>query len=400
MHSLSRPIWCARPRRALAVLFVSMTALLNACGGASASGQAAAIDCPVAQQAAGAVDCVMRQFMASSGVTAATIAIVHHDQLLLEQGYGHQDAAATIALPANALMLTASIVKPVTAAAIQRLASAGKLALSDHAFCNGRNAPCWLAAGLTGAGADARAADITILHLLSMTAGFDPAVSGDPITQEAAIRQSLRLSAPPQRTDIIGYRMARALDFAPGARYAYANFSYLVLGQIIEQASGMGYVAYVNEAVFQPLGVAGADFRGAASLIKDHDPREPNYICSETGASTFVPGATVKANDGVIHAPNWVSVGFALTTAKAMAQFGARYQIWGGDAAELPTAGTGTLLRAPLDQFAFGKLCGSQTILRQRRSGASYAVLLNKSDGFEAATLMVALDRVLDQLQR
>ncbi|WP_426196718.1 hypothetical protein [Massilia sp. DWR3-1-1] len=54
-------------------------------------------------------------------------------------------------------------------------------------------------------------------------------------------------------------------------------------------------------------------------------------------------------------------------TAKAMAQCGAHYQTWGSDAAELPSASTGTVLRAPLDQFAFDKLCGSQTILRQRR---------------------------------
>jgi CubicO group peptidase (beta-lactamase class C family) len=260
-----------------------------------------------------------------------------------------------------------------------------------------------LSADLSGPATDARAGDITILQLLTMTSGFDPAASGDQILQEAAIQKSLGISTPPQRTDIIRYRLARPLDTAPGAKYAYANFNYLVLGQIIEQASGRPYVAYVNSAIFEKLGVASTDFVGAASLVKDHGPREPNYLCSEKGASVYAPGNTVALNDGYIRADNWVSAGFSVTTSKAMALFGANYQIWGDTSAESPSARTGTALTAPLDQFAAGAWCGTESLLGQRKSGVSYAVLINKSspasDSNYAGTLKAALDKVLNELR-
>jgi CubicO group peptidase (beta-lactamase class C family) len=228
-------------------------------------------------------------------------------------------------------------------------------------------------------------------------------VSGDPILQEATIQKSFGLTTPPQRSDILRYRLARPLDSAPGTKYAYANFNYLVLGEIIEQASGSEYISYVNAQIFQPLGVPSSDFVGAASLIKDHNPREPNYICSEKGPSVYAPGTTVQLNDGFIRASNWVSVGFAVTTSRALALFSGTYQIWGNDASESPSDRTGTPLAAPLDQFAVGEWCGTQALLRQRPSGVSYAVLMNKSspdsDSMYAGTVKAALDKVLTQLK-
>jgi CubicO group peptidase (beta-lactamase class C family) len=41
----------------------------------------------------------------------------------------------------------------------------------------------------------------------------------------------------------------------PGERYAYTNMSYLMLGAIIEQASGQRYEDYCRESVLRPLGV-------------------------------------------------------------------------------------------------------------------------------------------------
>lgn len=404
MVFISRSVWPAQPRGVAAVLLLGMTAALGGCGGGrTEAARLAPIDCPSAQQIGSAVDCVMAQFMASSGVTAATVTIMQNGQPLLDKGYGYQDAAKTTPLPANALMLTASIVKPVTAAAIQKLVNAGSLSLSDHAFCNGRNAPCRLSSSLLGPGTDARVGDITILQLMTMTAGFDTTASSDPILQEAAIQKSLGLSTPPQRSDVIRYRLTRPLDTAPGAKYAYSNFNYLVLGQIIEQASGDSYIPYVNSTIFKPLGVASTDFIGAASLLKDRSPREPNYICSETGPSVYLPGKTVPLNDGYIRADNWVSAGFSVTTSKAMALFGGSYQIWGNANSEVPSDRTGTPLTAPLDQFAVGEWCGTQTLLRQRLSGVSYAVLMNKSspdsNSMYAGTLKASLDKVLSQLK-
>jgi N-acyl-D-amino-acid deacylase len=49
--------------------------------------------------------------------------------------------------------------------------------------------------------------------------------------------------------------MGRPLDFDPGARFAYSNFGYCVLGRIIEQVTGETYDNHVKKAVLAPMGI-------------------------------------------------------------------------------------------------------------------------------------------------
>lgn len=303
----------------------------------------------------------MTPFMAANGITAATVAIAKDGVMLAERGYG---------VPANALFITASIVKPVTAAAIQQLARGRKLALTDHVFCTGSNAPCWLARELQPATPDSRVAGITIGHVLEHQGGWDADVKGDPMVSEFEIQQSLALSTPPQQDDIIRFVMRQQLDFAPGTKTAYSNFGYLLLGQIIEKASGAGYVQYVQQNIMGAIGVATSDFQAMRSLLRDRHPREPNYITTVMAPSVFAPGTTVLALDGAMRAENWVAAGATIATAKAMALFAAHYRIPDG----VPLAG------ATNNGGFSGADPGVATVLRQLPSGISYAVMMNKLD--------------------
>ncbi len=334
------------------------------------------------------IDDVMTVFMKDTGVTAATVAIMKDGVVLYEQGYGFKDEAKQMPLPANALLVTASIVKPVTAAAIQNLAKAGTLALTDHAFCTGSNAPCWLPADLLPITADGRVKDITIQQLIEHQGGWDASISGDPYVAEAIIQQSLGLSRPPERSDIIRFVLAQPLDFVPGTRTVYSNFGYLLLGLIIEQAAKASYVHYVQDVIFQPLGISKADFEGAKSLLKDRNPREPNYITSIMAPSVFVPGTMVLATDGAIRAENWFAAGTVISTANAMAKFAAHYRIPDGVPLDGKTNNGGF----------FGADPGSATVMRQLPSGVSYAVLMNKLDESTTGGETAYQTRILEQI--
>lgn len=366
---------------------LALVAMLAGCGAGSAgsvpSNAGKSLTC-VAQQAGasvaellacsgdlnGKLDAAMAPFMAANGITAATVAVARDGIMLAERGYGHRDSARQVPLPANALFITASIVKPVTAAAIQKLARARKLALSDHVFCTGSNAPCWLAPALQPDSPDLRIAAITIAQLLEHQGGWDAEISGDPMVSEFGIQQALGLAAPPQQDDIIRFVMRQQLDFAPGTRTAYSNFGYLLLGQIIEKASESGYIQYVQEAIMGPLGIAETDFDGMRSLLRDHHPREPNYMTTVMAPSVFVPGTIVNALDGAVRAENWASAGATIATAKAMTLFAAHYRIPDG----LPLAG------AKHNGGFSGADPGVATVLRQLPSGVSYTVMMNKLD--------------------
>jgi N-acyl-D-amino-acid deacylase len=45
------------------------------------------------------------------------------------------------------------------------------------------------------------------------------------------------------------------LDFKPGARFAYSNLGYIILGRIIENVSGERYESYVKRSVLAPIGI-------------------------------------------------------------------------------------------------------------------------------------------------
>lgn len=44
-------------------------------------------------------------------------------------------------------------------------------------------------------------------------------------------------------------------DSAPGEKWAYSNWGYMLLGAIIEQASGQRYAEFLQQAFFDPLGM-------------------------------------------------------------------------------------------------------------------------------------------------
>ncbi len=94
----------------------------------------------------------------------------------------------------------------------------------------------------------------TVRHLLSHSAGLPNPV---PITW-------IHLAAEegPPLDEMVAGLLARhgRLESEPGSRYAYSNVGYLVLGQVVERASGERYPDYVKRHILDVLGMTGAGF--------------------------------------------------------------------------------------------------------------------------------------------
>jgi hypothetical protein len=54
---------------------------------------------------------------------------------------------------------------------------------------------------------------------------------------------------------LIGLFRGKPPEFAPGERWAYNNSGYILLGAIIEKASGKSYEDFVEQEIFAPLGM-------------------------------------------------------------------------------------------------------------------------------------------------
>jgi CubicO group peptidase (beta-lactamase class C family) len=159
---------------------------------------------------------------------AGSILAARGEKIILAKGYGLADREKKIAQTAETVFSIGSITKQFTGAAILKLEMAGKLSVTDP-----------IAKFFHGVPADK--SGITLHQLLTHTAGLPDALGDDyeSIGREAFLKRAME---------------SRLLS-KPGARYAYSNVGYSLLGIIIELVSGKGYEDYLREAIFAPAGM-------------------------------------------------------------------------------------------------------------------------------------------------
>jgi len=130
-------------------------------------------------------------------------------------------------------VLVYSASKTFTATAVGFAIAEGHLALDDRVVD--------LLGDAVPAEVDARTAQITVHHLLSMSTGHDTD------TADAAV------SAPPQEW------VARVLGVAPaapvGSRHVYNNGASFLLGELVRQRTGQDILEYLQPRLFEPLGI-------------------------------------------------------------------------------------------------------------------------------------------------
>lgn len=134
-----------------------------------------------------------------------------------------------------------SMDKMFTAVAVLQLVQAGRIVLNDP-----------VAKFLPDYPNKDLASKVTIHHLLTHTGG-----TGDIFGPEFdAHRLELRTLE-----DYVRLYGKRGLEFEPGSRWAYSNYGFILLGVVIEKVSGQSYYDYVDQHVFQPIGMTSTGFR-------------------------------------------------------------------------------------------------------------------------------------------
>jgi CubicO group peptidase (beta-lactamase class C family) len=174
------------------------------------------------------------QAAARSGFSGAVL-VAREGETVLRAGYSRRGTIT----PENAFWI-GSLVKPIAASAILKLADEGRLSTNDS-----------IARFLAGVPADKR--EITIHHLLTHTSGLPTAYAADGITD---------------RGEAVRAILALPLKSRPGAEVSYSNDAFTLLAAIVEIASGRPYEQFVEEAVLKPAGMAHSGFwPGPASSL-------------------------------------------------------------------------------------------------------------------------------------
>ncbi len=195
-------------------------------------------------------DDMMTGFLERHGAPGAALAVTRQGRLVYARGFGLADIETGRTVQPDSSFRIASVSKPLTAIAVLQITAKKSVSLDTPAFevlPPGR----WL----TGR-ADPRLKRVTIRHLLQHRAGWDRDRSFDPIVRPVEAVRSAKKRLPAKPEDILRYALTLPLDFDPGARFAYSNVGYLLLGRVIEHLASTNYESYVRENVLQPAGIS------------------------------------------------------------------------------------------------------------------------------------------------
>lgn len=190
------------------------------------------------------IESIVTGWMHDNDVPGASVALVDEDGERYAAGFGARDVESNAPATPDTLYGMGSITKPVTALAVGRLEEAGLLSVDDAVD------------EYVDHYEDAPGEPITIAELLSHTSGmpasptgtFDQALEGFPagIADGADLERFVRDSTE-----------FRAVD---EQRFFYYNTGYDVLGEVVEAVDGRPYASYVDEEIFDPLGMERSTF--------------------------------------------------------------------------------------------------------------------------------------------
>ncbi len=174
-----------------------------------------------------------------------TVLIAKDDKIIYRKAFGMANLELKVPMkPENVLQL-ASITKQFTSVAILILMEQGKLSLQDNLSKYITDFP--------------RGNEITLHHLLNHTSGIKS------YTNLPEFRAKTRLDMTPE--EIIGSFKNLPLEFNPNEKYEYSNSGYVLLGYIIEKLSGMNYEDFIQNNIFDKLGMKNSYYANTYKII-------------------------------------------------------------------------------------------------------------------------------------
>jgi len=177
---------------------------------------------------------LLGEWTRSDEIPAAALCVGRGSRMLEPRFFGRQ-RLDLVSRPVreDALFLSASITKPVTATAVMLLVERGKLALGDRVA---EYVPRFAQNGKQ---------DVLIRHLLTHTSGLP-----DMVPNNAALRAGHQpLSA------FIDDICLQPLAFPPGAKVSYQSTGFALMAEIVREITGSTLADFLAREIFGPLGM-------------------------------------------------------------------------------------------------------------------------------------------------
>nr|WSY57387.1 beta-lactamase family protein [Streptomyces sp. NBC_00886] len=209
-----------------------------------------------------------------SGVQARVIAPDGRQSVAIS---GTADLDTGRPVPADGYFRMASTSKTLVATVVLQLEAEGRLSLDD-------TVDKWLPGVVQGNGNDG--SRITVRQLLQHTSGIHDDLPGYTTPTEY-YQQRYDVYGPEQ---LVARAMAHAPDFPPGAGWEYSNTGYVLLGMIIQKATGQPAHQEIEDRVLRPLRLDHTRWMGTSPTLPR--PHAKAY-------QLFGPGSVVDVTDQI-----------------------------------------------------------------------------------------------------
>ncbi len=220
------------------------------------------------------LDDFFAQLMAERHVAGAAIAVVKDGQVFLTKGYGFADVENGVPVdPAETIFRIGSVGKTFTWTAVMQLVEQGKLDLDAdvNSYLDFRIP-------------DTFPQPITLKHLMTHTSGFE-----ERWLESLAADESELI---PARDWLVDNMAARV--YPPGEIAGYSNYNAMLAGYIVSRVSGQPYDQYIQEHIFDPLGMAHSTAGWPAPAALRDDLSE-GYVVVDGATRPFIDYAPQPA---------------------------------------------------------------------------------------------------------
>jgi CubicO group peptidase (beta-lactamase class C family) len=196
---------------------------------------------------------VLERAVADHAFPGGVLAVGYRNELIIHE-FGRQTYdAKSPAVTTETIYDAASLTKPVvTATLVAMQVEAGRISLDLPVT---RYIPEWN----SGPNPDWRKT-VTIRHLLTHSSGL-------PAHQDYFLKLH-------SKREIVAAICQEPLEYAPGTKTVYSDLGFILLGEILQRATGKTIDQLARERIFAPLGMTSTTFSPAKSLTAGIAPTE------------------------------------------------------------------------------------------------------------------------------
>lgn len=186
--------------------------------------------------------------------------VTKNGKSIYQKSFGKSNIELDVDVTSESVFQIGSMTKQFTAIAILMLEEGNKLSVNDTIskyipdYPNGN--------------------EITIHHLLTHTSGIKD------FTKMKALRDIAQKEMTPKM--MVDFFKNEPVDFLPGEKFDYNNSGYVLLGYIIELASGESYEDYIEKYIFEKAGMNKSCYATDRQIIKKraygYQKKESGYV--------------------------------------------------------------------------------------------------------------------------